>query len=58
MPSSIFAERGILAIEELAVLVHDEELAARGVGDCARAMDSTPRLWLRLFFTPLSLNCP
>ena len=25
---------------------------------CARAMDRTPRLWLRLFFTPLSLNSP
>jgi len=28
------------------------------LGDCARAMETTPRLWLRLFFTPLSLNSP
>ena len=52
------AEGGILAVQELPVGVHDEELAPAESMAWARAIDSTPRLWLMGFFTPLAENSP
>ncbi len=52
------AKCSILAIQMRSILVHDEELAAGGVGVIARAMLITPRVCLMGLFTPFCRNSP